>query len=110
MGRSAFLEGLRNRLRSSGLRPKMPSGWDEADVAYNSTLFWLVRMVAYDAWGTFYLRLACRLRFIRVIMLRARDSFRASLVVCGRSRRGDRQAPGGTSARWCVTRKLRAKH
>jgi glycosyltransferase involved in cell wall biosynthesis len=69
VGRSAFLEGLRDRLRSARLRPKMPSGWDEADVTCNSALFWRVWMVSYEAWGMFYLRLACRPRFVRLIML-----------------------------------------
>jgi glycosyltransferase involved in cell wall biosynthesis len=68
VGRSAFLEGLRDRLRTAHLRPKMPSGWDDADVTCNSALFWLVRMVSYEAWGMFYLRLACRPRFARLIM------------------------------------------
>jgi O-antigen biosynthesis protein len=108
VGRSAFLEGLRNRLRSSGLRPKMPSGWDEADVACNSALFWLVRMVAYDAWGTFYLRLACRLRFIRVIMLGLGIVF----VLLWWSAAAAAVAIGGLLAvllldRWLLTRKLR---
>jgi hypothetical protein len=69
VGRSVFLEGLRNRLRTARLRPMMPSGWDEADVTCNSALFWRVSMVSYEAWGTFYLRLAYRPRFVRLIML-----------------------------------------
>jgi glycosyltransferase involved in cell wall biosynthesis len=68
VGRGAFLEGLRDRLRTAHLRPKMPSGWDDADVTCNSALFWLVRMVSYEAWGMFYLRLTCRPRFARLIM------------------------------------------
>jgi glycosyltransferase involved in cell wall biosynthesis len=66
VGRTAFLEGLRHRLQSGRLRPKASSGWDEADIICNSTLFWRVRMVSYEAWGTLYLRLAYRPRLGRL--------------------------------------------
>jgi hypothetical protein len=60
--RSAFLEGLRDRLWTARLRPKAPSGWDEADLTSDSTLFWRARMVCYEAWGIFYLSLVYRPR------------------------------------------------
>ena len=66
VGRSAFLEGLRDRLWTVRLRPKATSGWDEADVTCDSALFWRARMVSYEGWGTFYLRLVCRPRFARL--------------------------------------------
>ena len=68
VGRSALLEGLRERLRSARLNPKTPSGWDEADISCNSALFWRAQMVSYEAWGTLYLRLASKLRFARLIL------------------------------------------
>jgi hypothetical protein len=68
VGRSAFLEGLRARLQAARLHPKMPSGWEEADVTCNSALFWRVHMVSYEAWGRLYLRLACKLRFARLTL------------------------------------------
>ena len=69
VGRSAFLEGLRERLQIARLRPKVPSGgWDEADITCNSALFWRARMVSYEAWGMFYLRLVCRPRFARLLL------------------------------------------
>jgi O-antigen biosynthesis protein len=64
--RTALLEGLRHRLQSGRLRPKASSGWDEADMICNSTLFWRARIVSYEAWGTLYLRLAYRLRLARI--------------------------------------------
>jgi O-antigen biosynthesis protein len=67
-GRSAFLEGLRDRLRSARLHPKMPSGWEEADVSCDSALFWRAQMVSYEAWGTLYLRLVCKIRFARLTL------------------------------------------
>ena len=66
VGRTALLEGLRRRLQSCRLRPKASSGWDEADIICNSTLFWRARMVSYKAWGRLYLRLAYRLRLARM--------------------------------------------
>lgn len=68
IGRAAFLEGLRNRLQAVRLRPKASLGWEEADVICNSTLFWRTWIVSYEAWGTFYLRLTCKLRFARLIL------------------------------------------
>jgi hypothetical protein len=65
-GRAASLEGLRHRLQTTGLRPKAPSEWDEADIICNSALFWRVRMVSYEAWGTLYLRLIYRPRLGRL--------------------------------------------
>jgi O-antigen biosynthesis protein len=69
LGRSAFLEGLRDRLRTARLHPKMPSGWEEADLTCDSALFWRARMVSYEAWGTLYFRLAYRPRLARVTVL-----------------------------------------
>jgi GT2 family glycosyltransferase len=66
--RSAFLEGLSDRLRTARLHPKIPSGWEEADVSCNSALFWRAQMVSYEAWGTPYLRLAWKLRFARMTL------------------------------------------
>jgi hypothetical protein len=68
VGRSAFLEGLRNRLQAANLRPKATLGWEEADIMCNSALFWRAWMVSYEAWGTFYLRLACKPRLTRLIL------------------------------------------
>jgi glycosyltransferase involved in cell wall biosynthesis len=68
VGRTAFLEGLRHRLQTARLRPKAPLGWEEADIICNSTLFWRAWMVSYETWGTFYLRLACKLRFARLTL------------------------------------------
>jgi hypothetical protein len=59
VGRDAFLEGLRDRLWTARLRTKAPSGWEEADLICDSALFWRARMVSYEAWGAFYLRLVC---------------------------------------------------
>ena len=68
-GRTAVLEGLRHRLQTNRLRPKAPSEWDEADIICSSALFWWVRMVSYEAWGTLYLRLAYRPRLVRLVVL-----------------------------------------
>jgi GT2 family glycosyltransferase len=68
VGRTVFLEGLRNRLQAASLRPKATLGWEEADIVCNSALFWRAWMVSYEAWGIFYLRLACKLRFARLIL------------------------------------------
>ena len=68
VGRIAYLEGLRNRLQTAGLRPKATLGWEEADIMCNSALFWRAWMVSYEAWGTFYLRLSCKPRFARLIL------------------------------------------
>jgi cellulose synthase/poly-beta-1,6-N-acetylglucosamine synthase-like glycosyltransferase len=68
VGRTALLEGLRHRLQTGRLRPKASSGWDEADIICNSALFWRARMVSYEAWRTFYLSLACKLRFGRLTL------------------------------------------
>jgi O-antigen biosynthesis protein len=68
LGRSAFLEGLRDRLRTARLHPKMPSGWEEADLTCNSALFWRAQIVSYEAWGTLYLRFAWKLRFARLTL------------------------------------------
>jgi O-antigen biosynthesis protein len=67
-GRPSLLEGLRHRLQTSRLHPKASSGWDEADIICNSTLFWQARMVSYEAWGTFYLSLDCKPRFARMTL------------------------------------------
>jgi hypothetical protein len=67
-GRSAFLEGLRNRLQTARLQPKMPSGWEEADLTCNSTLFWRAHMVSYEAWGVLYLILVWKLRYARLTL------------------------------------------
>jgi glycosyltransferase involved in cell wall biosynthesis len=66
VGRDAFLEGLRDRLWTARLRTKAPSGWEEVDLMCDSALFWRARMVSYEAWGAFYLRLACRPRLARL--------------------------------------------
>jgi GT2 family glycosyltransferase len=66
VGRAASLEGLRHRLQTTGLRPKAPSEWDEADIICDSALFWRVRIVSYEAWGLLYLRLAHRPRLGRL--------------------------------------------
>jgi GT2 family glycosyltransferase len=68
VGRTAFLEGLRDRLQTAGLRPKATLGWEAADIMCNSALFWRAWMVSYEAWGTFYLRLACKPRSARLIL------------------------------------------
>jgi O-antigen biosynthesis protein len=68
VGRTAFLEGLRHRLQTARLRPKASLGWEEADTMCNSALFWRAWMVSYEAWGIFYLRLTCKLRFVRLIL------------------------------------------
>jgi O-antigen biosynthesis protein len=68
VGRTALLEGLRHRLQTGRLRPKASSGWDEADIICNSALFWRAQMVSYEAWGTFYLSLACKLQLTRLIL------------------------------------------
>src|SRR5829696_6171403 len=68
VGRGVFLEGLCDRLRTAGLHPKMSSGWEEADLTCNSTLFWRAQMVSYEAWGVLYLSLACKLRFARLTL------------------------------------------
>jgi O-antigen biosynthesis protein len=68
VGRTALLEGLRHRLQTGHLRPKASSGWDEADIICNSALFWRAQMVSYEAWGTFYLSLACKLQLTRLIL------------------------------------------
>jgi O-antigen biosynthesis protein len=68
VGRTVFLEGLRKRLQTAGLRSKATLGWEEADIICNSALFWRASMVSYEAWGTFYLRLACKLRFACLIL------------------------------------------
>jgi hypothetical protein len=67
-GRPSLLEGLRHRLRTSRLRPKASSGWDEADIICNSALFWQARMVSYEAWGRLYLSLACKPRLARMTL------------------------------------------
>jgi GT2 family glycosyltransferase len=66
VGRTASLEGLRHRLQTNRLQPKASSEWDEADIICNSALFWQVRMVSYEAWGTLYLRLVYRPRLGRL--------------------------------------------
>jgi len=66
VGRDALLEGLRDRLWGARLRTKAPSGWEEADLICDSALFWRSRMVSYEAWGAFYLRLVFRPRFVRL--------------------------------------------
>jgi hypothetical protein len=68
IGRDAFLEGLRDRLRDAPLRPEPPSEWDEADITCNSPLFWRARMVSYEGWGAFYLRLSSSLRPARLLV------------------------------------------
>jgi glycosyltransferase involved in cell wall biosynthesis len=68
VGRTALLEGLRHRLQNGRLRPKASSEWDEADIICNSALFWRARMVSYETWGTFFLGLAWKLRFARLIL------------------------------------------
>jgi ABC-type transport system involved in cytochrome bd biosynthesis fused ATPase/permease subunit len=68
-GRTASLERLRHRLQTNRLRPKASSEWDEADIICSSALFWWVRMVSYEAWGTLYLRLAYRPRLVRLVVL-----------------------------------------
>jgi len=68
VGRDALLEGLRDRLWGARLRTKAPSGWEEADLICDSALFWRSRMVSYEAWGAFYLRLVCRPRFVRLAL------------------------------------------
>jgi GT2 family glycosyltransferase len=68
VGRIAFLEGLRKRLQAARLSTKASLGWEEADIICNSTLFWRAWMVSYEAWGMFYLRLTCKLRFVRLIL------------------------------------------
>ena len=68
VGRTAFLEGLRNRLQAAHLWPKASLGWEEADIVCNSALFWRAWMVSYEAWGRFYLRLTCTLRFARLVL------------------------------------------
>ncbi len=69
LGRSAFLKGLRNRLRTARLHPKMPSGWEEADLTCNSTLFWRAQMISYETWGVLYLILVWKLRYARLSLL-----------------------------------------
>jgi cellulose synthase/poly-beta-1,6-N-acetylglucosamine synthase-like glycosyltransferase len=66
VGRTASLEGLRHRLQTNRLHPKASSEWDEADIICSSALFWRVRMVSYEAWGTLYVRLAYRPRLGRL--------------------------------------------
>jgi O-antigen biosynthesis protein len=66
VGRESFLNGLRKRFRVAGLRPKPLSGWEEADITSDSTLFWRAQIVSYESWGKLYLRLVYRLRFARV--------------------------------------------
>jgi len=68
MGRDTFLEGLRDRLWTARLRTKAPSAWEEADLICDSALFWRARMVSYDAWGAFYLRMVCRPRSVRLVV------------------------------------------
>jgi len=66
VGRTASLEGLRHRLQTNRLHPKASSEWDESDIICSSALFWRVRMVSYEAWGTLHLRLAYRPRLGRL--------------------------------------------
>jgi len=66
--REAFLEGLQNQLRAARLHPKAPSVWDETDITCDSALFWRVRIVSYEGWGTFYLRLSESLRPDRLLV------------------------------------------
>ena len=68
VGRTAFLEGLRSRLQTAGLRPKASLGWEEADIMCNSALFWRAWLVSYEMWGTIYLRLDPKLRFTRLTL------------------------------------------
>jgi hypothetical protein len=68
VGREAFLEGLRSRLHAAGLRPAPSSEWDEEDVRCDSLLFWRMRMISYERWGVFYLRLDRRLRSARFVL------------------------------------------
>jgi ABC-type transport system involved in cytochrome bd biosynthesis fused ATPase/permease subunit len=69
VGRTASLEGLRRWLQTNRLPPEASSEWDEADMICSSALFWQVRMVSYEAWGTLYFRLAYRPRLARVTVL-----------------------------------------
>jgi glycosyltransferase involved in cell wall biosynthesis len=75
VGRTAFLEGLRHRLQTGRLHLKASSGWDEADIICDSALFWRAQMVSYEAWGTLYLRLACKLRLVRLALPAAATVF-----------------------------------
>ena len=68
VNREAFLEGLRDRLRSWRLRSKASSPWDNADLTCYSPVFWSARMVSYEAWGTLYLRLVLRPRLVRLVV------------------------------------------
>ena len=68
VNREAFLEGLRDRLRSRRLRSKVSSPWDDADVTCYSPVFWSARMVSYERWGTLYLRLVLRARLVRLVV------------------------------------------
>jgi O-antigen biosynthesis protein len=68
MGRDTFLEGLRDRLWTARLRTKAPSAWEEADLICDSALFWRARMVSYEVWGAFYLRMVCRPRSVRLVV------------------------------------------
>jgi GT2 family glycosyltransferase len=60
--KDAFLEAIRSRLRTTYVRPKLPSVWDESDITCDSVLFWRIQMVCYEIWGMFYVRLYRRLR------------------------------------------------
>ena len=68
VSREAFLESLRDRLRSRRLRSRVPSPWDDADLTCYSPIFWSARMVSYEGWGTLYLRLVLRPRLVRLVV------------------------------------------
>ena len=78
-GREAFLEGLRNRLCAANLHPAPPSEWDETDVTCNSGLFWRARIVSYEGWGTFYLRISRKPRLARLLVLALGIAYLAAL-------------------------------
>jgi O-antigen biosynthesis protein len=66
--RTAFLEELRERLRTRRLDARGASAWEEADLACPSALFWEARMVSYAREGWFCLRLSYGLRRRRLAL------------------------------------------
>ena len=66
--RSAFLEELRDKLRTRLLDVRGAPAWEEADLVCDSTLFWRARMVCYIQWDVLHLRLRYGLRPRRLVV------------------------------------------
>jgi hypothetical protein len=60
--RIAFLEELRDKLRTKLLNARVAPAWEEADLVCDSRLFWQARLLSYVHGGTLNLRVDYKLR------------------------------------------------